>query len=167
MTDKKFYAKIVANETVLNATNFVEVKMATIMRKMNIISRCEANYRTEKSTVGLAGIYHSYVLAICKNPGLPQEKLVQYLCINKSNVTRHLAHLELEGYVERRTSDSDKRETLVFPTQRMYDILSEVKAITLDWNSRLAEGIDAEDLKLFHEILDKMLDKAIEIEEVK
>lgn len=49
----------------------------------------------------------------------------------------------------------------------MYDILSEVKAITLDWNSRLAEGIDAEDLKLFHEILDKMLDKAIEIEEVK
>lgn len=144
-----------------------EAKMATIMRKMNIISRCEANYRTEKSTVGLAGVYHSYVLAICKNPGLPQEKLVQYLCINKSNVTRHLAHLELEGYVERRTSESDKRETLVFPTQKMLDILPEVKAITIDWNSRLAEGIAEDELKLFHEILDKMLNKAIELEEVK
>ena len=141
--------------------------MATIMRKMNIISRCEANYRTEKSTVGLAGVYHSYVLAICKNPGLPQEKLVQYLCINKSNVTRHLAHLELEGYVERRTSESDKRETLVFPTQKMLDILPEVKDITIDWNSRLAEGIAEDELKRFHEILDKMLNKAIELEEVK
>ena len=141
--------------------------MATIMRKMNIISRCEANYRTEKSSVGLPGIYHSYVLAICNNPGLPQEKLARYLCINKSNVTRHLAHLELEGYVERRTSDSDKRETQVFPTQKMFDILSEVVAITKDWNSRLAEGIDEDALKLFHEILDKMLNKAIEIEEAK
>ncbi len=141
--------------------------MATIMRKMNIISRCEANYRTEKSSVGLPGIYHSYVLAICKNPGLPQEKLAQHLCINKSNVTRHLAHLELEGYVERRASDSDKRETLVFPTQKMFDILSEVVAITKEWNALLAEGIDEAELKRFHEILDKMLDKAIEIEGTK
>ena len=145
----------------------LEEVMATIMRKMNIISRCEANYRTEKSTVGLAGIYHSYVLAICKNPGLPQEKLVQYLCINKSNVTRHLAHLELEGYVERRTSNSDRRETLVFPTAKMLQILPEVKAITMDWNSFLAEGINEDELKLFHEILDKMLNKAIALEEAK
>lgn len=141
--------------------------MATIMRKMNIISRCEANYRTKRSSVGLPGIYHSYVLAICNNPGLPQEKLARHLCINKSNVTRHLAHLELEGYVERRASDSDKRETMVFPTQKMFDILGEVIEITKDWNSRLAEGIDDSDLKLFHEILDKMLEKAIEIEEEK
>lgn len=137
--------------------------MATIMRKMNIISRCEANYRTAHSTVGLAGVYHSYVLAICKNPGLPQEKLAQHLCINKSNVTRHLAYLELEGYVERRASDSDKREMLVFPTQKMFDIHSEVVSVTKEWNSRLAEGISKEELKLFHEILDKMLNKSIEI----
>lgn len=139
--------------------------MATIMRKMNIISRSEANYRTARSSVGLSGIYHSYVLAICKNPGLPQEKLTKHLCINKSNVTRHLAFLELEGYIERRASDSDKRETLVFPTQKMFDIQQEVIAITKEWNSRLAEGISEKEMMLFHEILDKMLEKAIAIYE--
>lgn len=133
------------------------------MRKMNIISRCEANYRTAKSGVGLAGIYHSYVLAICKNPGLPQEKLAHHLCINKSNVTRHLTFLESEGYIERRSGDSDKREMLVFPTRKMLDIHSEVVEITKDWNARLAEGIDEAELKRFHEILDKMLDRAREI----
>lgn len=139
--------------------------MATIMRKMNIISRCEANYRTEHSTVGLSGVYHSYVLAICNNPGLPQEKLAKHLCINKSNVTRHLAYLELEGYIERRISESDKRETLVFPTQKMFDIRAEVIAITKEWNSRLAEGIGENELKIFHEVLDKMLAKSIAISE--
>lgn len=139
--------------------------MATIMRKMNIISRCEANYRTAHSSVGLAGIYHSYVLAICNNPGLPQEKLAKHLCINKSNVTRHLAYLELEGYIERRICESDKRETLVFPTQKMFDIQGEVIAITKEWNSRLAEGIDENELQIFHDILDKMLAKSIEISE--
>ncbi len=137
--------------------------MATIMRKMNIISRCEAIYRTQQSSEQLPGVYHSYVFAICRNPGLSQDKLVKHLCINKSSVTRHLAWLEKNGYVERVTSEEDKRELLVSPTQKMLDILPEVAKITQEWNSLVAEGITAEELDLFHRILDKMLEKSTEI----
>lgn len=137
--------------------------MATIMRKMNIISRCEAIYRTQQSSEQLPGVYHSYVFAICKNPGLSQDKLAKHLCINKSSVTRHLAWLEKEGYVERVTSEEDKRELLVSPTQKMLDILPEVVKITQEWNSLVAEGITTEELDLFHRILDKMLEKSTEI----
>ena len=72
--------------------------MATIMRKMNVISRCEGIYRTQQSKDNLPGIYHSYVFAITGNPGLSQDKLAKHMCINKSSVTRHLACLEKEGY---------------------------------------------------------------------
>lgn len=137
--------------------------MATIMRKMNIISRCEAIYRTQKSSEQLQGVYHSYVFAICRNPGLSQDKLAKYLCINKSSVTRHLAHLERDEYVKRVTSEEDKREILVYPTQKMLDILPEVAKITTEWNALVAQGITEEELTLFHSILDKMLDKSIEI----
>jgi len=71
--------------------------MAAIMRKLNMISRCEAIYRTEKSSLGIPGIYHSYILCICKNPGENQESLAKMLCINKSSVTRHLTYLENTG----------------------------------------------------------------------
>ncbi len=137
--------------------------MATIMRKMNVISRCEAMYRTQQSSAQLAGIYHSYVFAICANPGLSQDKLAKHMCINKSSVTRHLACLEKDGYVERRASEADKRETLVYPTQKMLDILPEVVKITSEWNLLMAEGISEEELAVFNSIMDKMLEKSMKI----
>ena len=51
--------------------------MSTIMRKMNIISRCETIYRAQRLPE-LPGIYHSYALTICKNPGFSQERLAKF-----------------------------------------------------------------------------------------
>jgi len=137
--------------------------MASIMRKLNVISRCEAIYRTAHSAEHLPGIYHSYVLSICRNPGLSQERIAKHLCINKCSVTRHLAFLEKEGYVERKASCEDKREILVYPTQKMLDIHPEVVGITRKWNELVAEGIPQQELEIFHNILDKMLDKSLEL----
>lgn len=134
--------------------------MATIMRKMNVISRCESIYRFEQSSHNLAGIYHSYILTICHYPGSTQDFLAKHLCKNKSNVTRHLSYLETNGFVERKTSEKDKRETLVYPTQKMLDILPEVKKITLEWNEKIAEGISQDELEIFHKVLDRMFDKS-------
>ena len=84
--------------------------MPTIMRQINVISRCEGLYRTDKLRgAELGACHHSYVLAVCRTPGISQEELARSICINKSNVTRHLAYLEEHGYVERRQSESDRR----------------------------------------------------------
>lgn len=133
------------------------------MRKMNIISRCESIYRSEKSSEHLPGIYHSYIFAICKNPGITQDGLAKHLCKNKSNVTRHITFLENNGYITRKTCEKDKRELLVFPTKKMLSILPEVREITMMWNSLIAAGIDEKDLEIFHSVLDKMLIKSREI----
>ncbi len=137
--------------------------MATIMRKMNVISRCEAIYRSQKSSLGLPGIYHSYFFAICREPGQTQDALAKFLCVNKSSVTRHLCCLEKEGYIERVTGKEDKREILVYPTQKMIDLLPEVAEITNRWNSLVAEGISQEELEIFHKIMDRMLERSLEI----
>lgn len=131
--------------------------MATIMRKMNIISRCEALYRAEQSSKNLQGIYHSYILAICNNPGMTQDFLANHLCKNKSSVTRHLTFLETEGYIERKVCPTDKREILVYPTEKMRNILPEINEITLRWNTLLAKDIDEADLQIFHNVLDRMM----------
>lgn len=137
--------------------------MASVMRKMNIISRCESIYRTEQLEEDLPGIFHSYILAICGKPGMSQEKLARHLCINKSNVTRHLAKLEQKGYIERKVCPEDKRELLVYPTEKMLAIHSEVVRITKEWNGMVAEEISEEDLTAFHRVLEKMVEKSREI----
>ena len=134
--------------------------MATIMRKMNIISRCESIYRTQQLAEELPGIFHSYILCICRNPGMSQDKLAKHLCLNKSNVTRHLSKLEQKGYIERRVCTEDKRELLVYPTQQMLDLHPQVVGITKEWNACVAENVTEEELEVFHRVLDKMLEKS-------
>ena len=137
--------------------------MGTIMRKMNVISRCEAIYRTQHLDEDFAGIYHSYILAICRKPGMTQDWLARFLCVNKSSVTRHLAKLEKMGYIERKVCPEDKRELLVYPTEKMLDIRSEVVRITKEWNSLLFEGITEEEMEVFGHILEKLTDKSLQI----
>ena len=137
--------------------------MGTIMRKMNVISRCEAIYRTQQLGEELPGIYHSYILVICKKPGMTQDWLARYLCVNKSSVTRHLAHLAKNGDIERQVCRADRRELLGYPTRRMLDIHPEVVRITKQWNALVSAGITEEEMELFHDILQRLLDKSQEI----
>ena len=75
------------------------------------------------------------------------------LCLNKSTVARALNHLEDKGYVPRTPSESDRRVLLVEPTEKMQAAYPEVRQITRDWNEQLAEGINADELALFFDIL--------------
>ena len=137
--------------------------MGTFMRKMNVVSRCESIYRMEKLDEDLTGIYHSYILVICRKPGMTQDWLAKYLCVNKSSVTRHLAILEKKGYIERQVCKEDKREQLVYPTRKMLDIRARVSEITKEWNALISEGITEEEMEVFNNILQKMTDRSIEI----
>ena len=137
--------------------------MSTIMRKMNVISRCESIYRTRHLEEDFPGIYHSYILTISRKPGMTQEWLARHLCVNKSSVTRHLVKLEKEGYIERRVCEDDKRELLVYPTEKMLGIREEVVRITKEWNSLLFEGLTEEEMTIFGNIMEKLTDKSMEI----
>ena len=98
--------------------------MPTLMRQINVISRCGGRFRTEKlKEFGLCAPHHSYILNICNHPGISQEQLAEHICVDKSNVTRQLAYLENEGYVERKQSETDRRVTLVYPTEKAFRAL--------------------------------------------
>ena len=131
------------------------------MKHTNIISRCESIYRQDKLKLdGLAAHHHSYILAITRCPGMTQEQLAKRICINKSGVTRHLAFLESKGYVERRADTQDKRAICVYPTQKMLDILPQVRAIATEWNTYLTDDIPKEELDCFYSVLERISERA-------
>ena len=130
--------------------------MPTIMRQINLISRCEGLYRTDRLRgAELGACHHSYVLVICRNPGISQEELARHICINKSGVTRHLAYLEEHGYVSRIHSEADKRVTLVYPTDKMRQVLPDVKRIVEEWND-LTAGLTEAELAQFRALLERL-----------
>lgn len=138
--------------------------MPAIMRSMNVIARCAAIYRTQQIDLdGLTGVHHSYILTIVNHPGMSQDRLAKHLCLNKSNVTRHLACLERQGYVERRPCETDKRETLVYPTEKMQEIYPEILRVTREWNALVSEGFTEEELECFGRLIEKMLDRSLDL----
>ena len=134
--------------------------MATIMGNIKVIGRCEGNYCTQKLAEDLPGEYHNYILTVGKHPGMSQDKIAKHLYYNKSSVTRHLAQLEKNGYVTRTVSEEDKRELLVYPTQKLLDILPKVQGIVDEWYAFMEEGISEEELAVFRDVLQRISDKA-------
>ena len=135
--------------------------MPTLMRQINVISRCGARFRTEKlKEFGLCAPHHSYILNICNHPGISQEQLAAHICVDKSNVTRQLAYLENEGYVERKQSETDKRVTLVYPTEKAFRALPAVWETVRAWNEYLTRDLTESEAALLPEILEKLAVRA-------
>ena len=138
--------------------------MPKFMKMLNNISRSQAIYRHSKiSASDLQSGHYAFVLAICREPGRSQEELAQELCINKSTVARNLNCLEEKGYICRNALQNDKRQFAVYPTQKMLDILPEVKAASCEWMTLLSDGIPQDELIIFNSVLERMQERAREI----
>ncbi len=130
--------------------------MPKVMKSMNLIGRCQATYRNARMGKELPAAHHAFVLLICRRPGLSQDELSAELCLNKSTVARALTQLEERGYVKRERNAQDRRQTLVYPTSKMLDILPEVRAVAKAWNALITAGISEEELAVFESVLRRM-----------
>lgn len=148
---------MVSYATVAVATKFWRIaEMATLMRRINVISRCAITYKSEKLTGEISGCHHPFVLCISRTPGLSQDAIARELCLNKSTVARTLSYLEEHGFVAREADAADKRVLRVYPTDKMLEALPRVREISREWNSLIAEGISEEEFKLFSSVLEKI-----------
>ena len=130
--------------------------MPKIMKSMNSISRCQSIYRQEHSPKELLPCYHTFILAICREPGRSQEELAKDICLNKSTVARTLTQLENMGYVTRTPNPKDKRQLLVYPTEQMTKVLPTVRKITATWNELIAADISDKEMEIFESVLRRM-----------
>ncbi len=135
--------------------------MPTLMRQINVISRCGGMFRSDRlKGTDLSGCHTAYILAVCRHPGISQDGLAQHICINRSNVTRQLAYLEEHGFVERRQSESDRRVLLVYPTERAREILPTVLEAVREWNDYITEGFSADELDQLCGMMERIAERA-------
>lgn len=135
--------------------------MPGIMKALNNISRCQAMYR--RKAVGLDDLFtshYAFVLSISHHPGRSQEELARELCLDKSTVARVMAGLEKNGYITRAPNEKDRRQTLVYPTEKMLEACPKVRQASRAWTDRLTAGISPEELEVFHQVLDRMEESA-------
>jgi DNA-binding MarR family transcriptional regulator len=132
------------------------------MRSVNVTSRCAVQYRSERlAGTGLNGKQCSYILYICREPGITQDQLARRIYINKSNVTRQLALMEEVGFIERRTNETDKREMQVYPTQKAIDVMPEVQAVFAEWNEKVTVDLSEDEKTVLSELMERVMRRAM------
>ena len=137
--------------------------MPSLMRYINIVSRCATIWRTDKlEGTELGDQHYSYILVVCRRPGISQDAISRRLFINKSNVTRSLAYLEEHGFVTRERDSEDRRQTLVYPTEKAFDILPQVREIIRGWNSYITEGFTEEEMEMYLAMTERIAARAAE-----
>lgn len=135
--------------------------MTDISRDIMELARLAAQYKTDRlAPMGLKGFHSSYLSAVCLYPGISQDKLARLICINKSNIARQAVILEEDGFIERRTSQSDKRVTELYPTEKTKAIMPQIQSILRQWEDLLTEDLNEDELNLVVSLLQKMKQKA-------
>ncbi len=95
-----------------------------------------------------------YILTYVGREGTPSTKLAQLLGMKNSSLTRLLKKMEKDGCIYRRVSPDDKRVVKIFLTEKGVQRRKIAKKVVLDFNQKLLDKVDKEDMKTFFKVFD-------------
>lgn len=135
--------------------------MPQIIKDITEIARCGAQFRNDNlAELDLKGCHASYLLEICRNPGISQDTLARRICINKSNIARQLVVLEEGGFVRRQPSQEDKRAMELYPTEKTLELLPRIRQILGRWSRYLTQDLTEEEVEVLSRVLTSMKARA-------
>ena len=135
--------------------------MPQIIKDITEIARCGAQYRNDNlAELNLKGCHASYLMEICRNPGISQDTLARRICINKSNIARQLAVLEEGGFVRRQPSQEDKRVMELYPTEKTLELMPRIRQILGQWSRYLTQDLTEAEVELLAKVLTSMKHRA-------
>lgn len=105
---------------------------------------------------GLKGYHARYLVEIGACPGISQDQLAQKLHVDKSNVTRQVAFLEENGYLQRQPSPTDKRVLQLYATEKAQELMLPLREATEKWEQQLFGVLAPEEQEAFAALLGRL-----------
>lgn len=90
---------------------------------------------------GLNASQYMYLVRVCEEPGLTQDRFLQQFYLNPSNVTRAVLTLEKQGFLERRCNPRDRRTFCLYPTPKALEVCPEILRLRREWQDTLLAGV--------------------------
>ena len=135
--------------------------MYIVMKYVGEMWHCANLYRTEQyEGLDIGSFQDSYLINICKNPGITQEQLSRLIYVHKSNVARQVGSLEEKGFVERRPDPSDRRNLLLYPTEKAAAAMGRIREAHAAWRELLLQGFSEEERELAGKYLERLAENA-------
>lgn len=110
------YTVFVAFATKRCAKEFI---MKEILREIGMIARAlDSISNIEFKEYDLTKGQYLYLVRICENPGIIQEKLAEMIKVDRTTAARAIQKLEMNGFIEKKEDKHNKKIKKLFPTEK-------------------------------------------------
>ncbi|WP_202707722.1 MarR family winged helix-turn-helix transcriptional regulator [Sporosalibacterium faouarense] len=93
--------------------------MKEILREIGMIARAlDSISNIEFKEYNLTKGQYLYLVRICENPGIIQEKLAEMIKVDRTTVSRAIKKLELNNFIEKKEDKDNKKVNKLFPTEK-------------------------------------------------
>ena len=93
--------------------------MAEILRGIGMIARAlDSIANIEFKEYDLTRGQYLYLIWICENPGIIQEKLAEMIKVDRTTASRAIKKLEANGFIEKRADAANRKIKRIFPTEK-------------------------------------------------
>lgn len=93
--------------------------MIEILREIGMIARSlDSISNIEFKEYDLTKGQYLYLVRICENPGIIQEKLAEMIKVDRTTAARAIQKLEMNGFIEKKDDQHNKKIKKLFPTEK-------------------------------------------------
>ncbi|MGG2053849.1 MarR family transcriptional regulator [Lysinibacillus pakistanensis] len=138
--------------------------MKEILREIGMIARAlDSISNIEFKELDLTKGQYLYLVRICENPGIIQEKLAEMIKVDRTTAARAIKQLEVHGFVEKKNDEHNKKIKKLFPTDKGKQVFPFIKREN-DHSNRVAlAGLSESEGEVLFQLLQKVR-KNIEID---
>lgn len=131
--------------------------MKEILREIGMIARClDSISNIEFRNLQLSKGQYLYLVRICENPGIIQEKVAEILKVDRTTAARAIKKLENEGFIKKVNDLDNKKIKKLFPTEKGKNIYLFLKREGDHSNNVALKNFTENEIEVLYQLLQKM-----------
>tara|TARA_B100000586_G_scaffold131779_1_gene95300 strand:+ start:97 stop:552 length:456 start_codon:yes stop_codon:yes gene_type:complete len=150
--------KSLSNKTTLLLHDFLPYRLAVLAKTVGI---CLSKAYEEK--FGITNQQWRTMFSIARKANCSASYVVKHAALDKVQVSRALAGLIEMGLVKRKSSNSDRRNSVLKLTKKGWQIYEQIVPKALEFEAALIGSLDDKEANYLHTILSKLADKTNEL----
>ncbi|WP_313803991.1 MarR family transcriptional regulator [Cytobacillus sp.] len=112
--------------------------MKEILREIGMIARAlDSISNIEFKEYELTKGQYLYLVRICENPGIIQEKVAEMIKVDRTTAARAIKKLEMNSFIEKKDDHDNKKIKKLFPTEKGKQVYPFIKKEN-DYSNRMA-----------------------------
>lgn len=131
--------------------------MKGILREIGMIARAlDSISNIEFKEYDLTKGQYLYLVRICENPGIIQEKLAEMIKVDRTTAARAIKKLETNGFIEKKDDPHNKKIKKLFPTEKGKNVYPFIKRENDYSNTVALEGLSEREIETIFNLLQKV-----------